>query len=116
MSEFHIKVETTRPQRKLKGRLRQLARRGIAALGRASRHPVVVAAAGTGAFLLIAGTPHVGWDYACRHATPMGAPCRSAVYCAYYGIQGRRVVFPEPGQRCHLVVLLRPDFKQMMGD
>lgn len=42
----------------------------------------------------------------CRHPFRPGEPCRSVAYCAYYGIQGRRVVFPDYGESCKLVVFL----------
>lgn len=52
------------------------------------------------------GTPHVQGDYVCRYAIPDGQPCRAYKSCAYYGIHGRRVLHPEPGEACPLVRLL----------
>jgi hypothetical protein len=55
---------------------------------------------------LIGGTPHVGWDYQCSHAVYGYGGCESARWCAYYGVQGRRVIWPEYGEHCSLVKFL----------
>lgn len=52
------------------------------------------------------GTPHIAWDYACRHSRSYNPRCQSFEYCAYYGLHGRRVVFPAPGESCSLVRLM----------
>lgn len=52
------------------------------------------------------GTPHVAWDYACRHSRFYNPRCQAFDYCAYYGLHGRRVVFPAPGESCPLVRLM----------
>jgi hypothetical protein len=51
-------------------------------------------------------------DYECRH--PMSGP-RSVEYCAYYGIQGRRVVYSENGESCSVITFLRIDWPQLFG-
>ncbi|WP_306120921.1 MULTISPECIES: hypothetical protein [unclassified Roseitalea] len=63
------------------------------------------------AFFALVGTPHVGWDYECRHHKSHGQPCHSVSYCAYYGVQGRRVVFPEASDQCKVITLLRPQWE-----
>lgn len=52
------------------------------------------------------GTPHVAWDYRCYHGKLYNPRCQAYDYCAYYGLYGRRVVFPEPGEACRLVRLM----------
>lgn len=66
------------------------------------------------AFVTFLGTPHFGWDYECRHSFSAGQPCRAVSYCAYYGIQGRRVEFPEYGNSCKLITLLPPDWRKLV--
>ncbi|MCB1813887.1 MAG: hypothetical protein KDK04_19545 [Candidatus Competibacteraceae bacterium] len=60
------------------------------------------------------GTPHIGADYVCRHERRGGQPCQSYDYCAYYGFQGRRLVFPVWGERCLLIKWLRVDWNQLL--
>lgn len=52
------------------------------------------------------GTPHVAWDYVCYYRTNYGSGCPAYEYCAYYGVHGRRLVFPERGEACWLIRLL----------
>ena len=66
-------------------------------------------------FIGYVGTPHIGWDYQCRHATPGGAPCHSASWCEYYGFQGRRVDYPPYGETCKLVKFLPVDW-ELLGE
>jgi len=115
MSEFDVQVEGTKPPRKPEGPLRELFRR-LRNLARALLlRPRAVALAGLVLFILIVGTPHAGWDYECRNPRRSGQPCRSIVYCAYYGIQGRRVEFPEYGEQCSVVKFLRIDWGRLFG-
>lgn len=69
---------------------------------------------GLTAFVLFIGTPHVGWDYGCSHATRGFGACRSASWCAYYGIQGRRVERPGSGETCKLVTFLPLDWGKLL--
>jgi hypothetical protein len=68
-----------------------------------------------GGFLLLIGTPHVGWDYECRHGMRGPGTCRAVHWCAYYGIQGRRIEFPDDGQSCKLVTFIPLDFQKLLG-
>lgn len=115
MSEFDVEVvETPSPHQPDRPFTR--LRRAIAARLRPFLlRPRRVVFAGIAGFVLIVGTPHVGWDYECRHPIRPGQPCRSVQYCAYYGVQGRRVEFPSYGERCQLVTFLPVDWAQVFG-
>lgn len=78
------------------------------------RPRLVLAGALTG-FILFVGTPHIGWDYECRHQMQGMGTCRAASWCAYYGIQGRRIDFPEWGETCDLVKFIRIDWMRLRG-
>ena len=114
MDEFEVEIIEQKTTRRTDGP----ATRATAKTGRLVRgilmRPRLVIAAAAAVFVLLVGTPHAGWDYECRHPMRSGQPCRSVSYCAYYGIQGRRIVFPQDGQSCKLVTLLPPDWKRMM--
>lgn len=114
MDEFDIEVVGAASPRKPDGALT----RALGTVGRLARallkRPRVLALAGAAAFMMAVGTPHVGWDYQCRHPMRSGQPCGSVDYCAYYGIQGRRVVFPEDGESCKLVTFLRIDWRRIV--
>lgn len=66
-------------------------------------------------FVLVVGTPHLGWDYECRHGMRGPGSCRDVHWCAYYGVQGRRIEFPDEGQSCKLVTFIPLDFQQLFG-
>lgn len=72
--------------------------------------PLLAVVVVLGGVAVIAGTPHVGWDYECLGRSSSGGGCESYRYCAYYGVQGRRVVVPAAGERCGLIKMLRPDW------
>ena len=114
MDEFDIEVVGAGSPRKPDGSLT----RTLKTLGRWLRallmRPRVLALTGAAAFVMVAGTPHVGWDYECRYPMRPGEPCKSVDYCAYYGIQGRRIEFPEDGESCKLVTFLRIDWWQIV--
>ena len=78
--------------------------------------PRMVMAAGLVGGVLYVGTPHVGWDYQCNHPTRGGQPCMSVSYCAYYGFQGRRVVFPDYGEPCRLIGFVPVDWEKLGTD
>lgn len=110
MSEFEIEVVGAEPPRKPKGSRGQPLRKAGRWLRALLMRPRLLALIGAVAFVMIVGTPHIGWDYDCHHPMRSGQPCRSVAYCAYYGIQGRRIVFPEDGESCKLVTFLRIDW------
>jgi len=115
MSEFEIKVVGAKPPKKPGGKLRRAAKRARAAAKKVLMRPRRVMVAGLAGFVLIAGTPHVGWDYECRH--PMHGPgsCRSVAWCAYYGIQGRQIAVPKDGRQCSLLKVLPIDWGRLLG-
>ena len=81
MSEWDIRVVSAQPARRTEGGIRRLLRRAGNARRAVLRRPRTVTAAAVLAFVAFAGTPHVGWDYECRH--PMHGPgtCRSVMWC-----------------------------------
>jgi hypothetical protein len=107
MSEYEVEVEGGGPE----GPLHRLGQR----LKALAMRPTVVALGAAVLFVLLIGTPHVGWDYQCRHRVTPGDGCQDDVYCAYYGIQGRREVFPKGRESCHLVTLLPIDWGALFG-
>ena len=111
MVEFDVEVVGAKRRRKRKSGGRAVrAFRLCGGIARAvMMRPRMVVLAGVAGFVLSVGTPHVGWDYVCRHPKRLGQPCRSVEYCAYYGIQGRRVDFPEDGESCKLFTVLPLD-------
>lgn len=115
MSEFEVKVLGVKPPKKPDGKLKRLFKRSGKLLKAMLMRPRVLVTAGlTGAVLLI-GTPHVGGAYECNH--PMRGPgtCRSVAWCAYYGIQGRRIEVPVYGQSCALITILPFEFGKLIG-
>lgn len=117
MTDFDIEVVGAKPARKKK---RALILRLIVALVLITRailvRPRLMIVAALIGVVVFVGTPHIGWDYQCRHATPGGAPCTSASWCAYYGFQGRRVESPPLGEACALVKFLPVDWDTLGGD
>jgi len=115
MSDFEVRVEGGAHRRKQQGPLSRLRAHLAQKLRAALMRTRVVVLGGLAAFVLIAGTPHVGWDYECTH--PMRGPgtCRAVAWCAYYGLQGRRIDIPDDGQSCQLVTVLPLDFGKLIG-
>ena len=115
MSDFEIEVIGAKPPKPPEGPLRRLLRRlGRIAKAVLMRPKAVVLVGLTGAVLVI-GTPHAGWDYQCRH--PMRGPgtCESVAWCAYYGVQGRRVEVPDYGEQCKLIAFIPLDWQRIKG-
>lgn len=114
MSEFDIEVIGGRPPRKPDGPLKRLVRRLGGLLRAAMMRPRLLVLGVLAGCVLVFGTPHAGWDYECRHPIATGQTCRSVSYCAYYGIQGRRVEFPEYGKSCKLINVLPLDWQKIL--
>lgn len=114
MRRYDVRVVGALKRKKRQGRLRRLIARTGHTLKVILLRPRLLMLAGLAAFVVFVGTPHAGWDYECRHPIRPGQPCRSVSYCAYYGIQGRRVEFPEYGQSCQLFTLLPPDWNRII--
>lgn len=114
MSDFEVEVVAQRPPKS-----RRPQSRLFGWLGRFIRtllmRPRAVILLGVAGFVLFIGTPHAGWDYECRHPFRPGQPCRSVLYCAYYGIQGRRVAFPEYGESCKLLTVIPINWRVIIG-
>ena len=113
MAEFDVEVVGAEKPRKRRERIGPGPARAWRGMRWLLLRPRLLVAAGFAGFVLFVGTPHVGWDYECRNPMRSGEPCRSVVYCAYYGIQGRRVEFPEYGESCKLVTFLPVDWRRI---
>lgn len=110
MDEFDIEVVGAGPSRKPDGALMRMLKAARRLARVLLMRPRILVLTGSVVFVLVVGTPHVGWDYQCRHPMRPGQPCGSVDYCAYYGIQGRRIVFPHDGETCRIVTFLRIDW------
>lgn len=115
MSDFRIKVVGAKPPRKPDGPLRKVAKRVRASARQGLMKPRRVMLAGLAGFVLLAGTPHVAWEYECRHTMHGPGSCRSVAWCAYYGIQGRRIAVPKDGMQCSLFKVLPFDWGRLLG-
>lgn len=115
MAEYEVKVVGAAPPPKPDGPLRRLGRRTGALALSALHRPRRMIALGLIGFVLIAGTPHVGGRYECRH--PMHGPgtCKSVAWCAYHGIQGRRIEVPPDGAQCSLITVLPIQWGKITG-
>lgn len=116
MDEFEIEVIGSKASRRTDGKPKRAVRKVGQVVRAILMRPRVLVLTGVGAFGLFVGTPHAGWDYECRHPMRSGVPCRSVVYCAYYGIQGRRIEVPDEGASCKLITFLPPQWGKLMGE
>lgn len=115
MNDYEIRVAGGQPAHKPDGPIKRNARiAGSIIRGFLSRPRLVIVSA-ISAILLFAGTPHIGWDYQCRHPVRYGQPCHAVSYCAYYGIQGRQLEFPETGESCKPVTFRKIDWAALVG-
>lgn len=114
MKKIEVKVLGAKPPERPEGAVRRLRRRLGGAFKGILLRPGMIVLAGAAGFVLFVGTPHVGWDYQCRHSTRGFGSCTSVAWCAYYGIQGRRVERPEDGGRCHLVTFLPINWNKLI--
>jgi len=114
MEDFEIRV-TKAPKRKTENPVSRFLRNAEAKVKKAFMRPGLVAAAAVTCFVVLVGTPHVGWEYQCRHGMSGPNTCRSYAWCGYYGIQGRRVVVPPEGQHCRVLTMLTPDWSRLIG-
>jgi hypothetical protein len=115
MKKFKVEIVGSRPSQ----RRESVSKRLRGKLGTGARavllRPRITILTGLIAFVLIGGTPHVGWDYQCRHAVWGTGACQEAVWCEYYGAQGRRVEWPERGERCQLLKILPLDWDALIA-
>ena len=114
MSKFEVKVIGAKPPKRPEGAFKRLRRRIGGAIKAVLLRPGIIVLAGLSGFVVFIGTPHVGWEYQCRHATRGFGNCTSVAWCAYYGVQGRRVVRPEYAERCQIVTFLPLDFNKLI--
>lgn len=116
MDEFEIEVIGVKASRQTDGRLKRAVGKAGQVVRAFLMRPRLVVLTGVVTFALFVGTPHAGWDYECRHPMRSGQPCRSVVYCAYYGIQGRRIEVPDDGESCKPITFLPPQWGKLMGE
>lgn len=109
MKKLQVKVKEAKSQRKRESRATRALAATKARLRAALLRPRLVIVAGLVGFVAFIGTPHVGWDYRCAHQMTGIGTCRSAAWCAYYGVQGRRIDRPASGETCDLVKFMPPD-------
>jgi hypothetical protein len=86
MSKYEVRVIGGKSPKRGDGPVRRLRRRIGAAIRAALIRPGMIVLAGIAAFVLLVGTPHVAWDYQCRHPMQGYGTCRAVSWCAYYGI------------------------------
>lgn len=110
MDTFEVEVVGAKASRRTDGKLKRVVRKAGQVVRAILMRPRVLVLTGVGAFGLFVGTPHAGWDYECRHPMRLGQLCRSVAYCAYYGVQGRRIVVPEGGESCKVITFLPPQW------
>ncbi|MHA3976481.1 hypothetical protein ACW9UR_02240 [Halovulum sp. GXIMD14794] len=77
MSKFDIKVLGTKPPKRPEGPIKRLCRKLGGALKAVLLRPRMILVSGIAGLVLFVGTPHVGWDYQCRHATRGIGTCSS---------------------------------------
>ncbi|MCZ4269075.1 hypothetical protein O4H48_14355 [Rhodobacteraceae bacterium G21628-S1] len=114
MSKFDIKVLGAKPPKRPEGLFKRLRCRIGGAIKAVLLRPGMIVLAGASGFVVLIGTPHVGWEYQCRHPMRGYGSCNSVAWCAYYGVQGRRVEIPEYGERCQVVTFLPLDWNQLI--
>lgn len=114
MKEYDVRVLGGPKAKRKPGRVRSAVRQAGRALQFILLKPRLLILAVLAGFILFAGTPYAGWDYECRHPFSPGQPCRSVSYCAYYGVQGRRVEFPEYGESCQLITFIPLDWGRII--
>lgn len=114
MSKFDIKVLGAKPPKRPEWVFKRLCRKLGTVIKAVLIRPRMIVLTGIAGFLLFVGTPHVGWDYQCRHPMRGFGSCTSVSWCAYYGLQGRRVVRPDHGARCQLVTFLPMDWNKLI--
>ena len=114
MRKIRVEVVSGLPPRRPDGPIRRTWRLLTQTVNLVLRRPGETFLASTIAFLAFVGTPHIAWEYQCRHQVRGYASCQEAVWCAYYGIEGRRVEWMERGQPCKLITILPTDWIGMI--
>lgn len=114
MKKFRVEVAGGGPPTPRNGLFKRLACKLGNALRAVLLRPRLAIWSCITAFVLLLGTPHVGWDYQCRHDVWGLGTCREALWCEYYGVQGRRVEWPPRGERCELIKILPINWNQLI--
>lgn len=114
MDEFEIEVVGAKPPDEGDGVLKRVRRMAGRMVRPVLVRPALMGFGGLAGFLVFVGTPHAGWDYQCRHPMLPEQKCMAYAYCAYYGVQGRRVRSPDRGERCPPVAFLPPDWGRLV--
>lgn len=114
MSKFDVKVLGTKPPKRPEEAFKRLRRCIGSAIKTVLFRPGMIILAGASGFVVFVGTPHIGWEYQCRHATRGIGTCTSVDWCAYYGVQGRRIEHPGYGERCQVVTFLPLDWNKLI--
>lgn len=114
MNKYQVSVIGGKPPQRPKGLLAALRRAIARAISALPIGAITIVLAGGVGFVSFIGTPHVGWDYGCSHAMRGIGTCRSASWCSYYGIQGRRIEIPRGDERCKIVALLPLDWNKII--
>jgi len=114
MSKFEVKVVGGTPTKRPEGAIKRLRRRVGGTIKAVLLRPRMIVLTGIAGFFVFVGTPHVGWEYQCRHPMRGFGSCNSVAWCAYYGLQGRREERPAYSERCKLVTFLPLDFNKLI--
>lgn len=114
MKKMNVKVVGARRKKKRAAAAPALLARTAGAVRRVLMRPRLVLVGALAGFILTVGTPHVAWDYECGHQMQGIGTCRAASWCAYYGIQGRRIDTPEWGQTCDFMKFIRIDWARLL--
>lgn len=114
MSDFEIKVVGAKPPRKPDSIVKRILKRTARTVKAVLMRPRLLTGAGLIGFTIFGGTPHLGWDYQCNHPMRTPGTCVSYDWCAYYGIQGRQIVFPDNGESCAVIKVLPIDWAELV--
>jgi hypothetical protein len=117
MSKIEVKIERKgKRRRKPQRRPGLLFAQAKAALHAVLMRPRLLTAGTLIGGVLCFGTPHIAWDYQCAHRMHGIGTCEAARWCAYYGVQGRRIDRPAAGEMCTLFKLMTIDWKKLKGE
>lgn len=102
MEKYQVTMIGGKPPKRPKGLLAALRRLVAAALTALPIGAITIVLAGGIGFVSFIGTPHIGWDYGCSHATRGIGICRAASWCSYYGML---TYLKARGKEAHAVII-----------